>query len=154
MSNAAKLMTGITLVTVPTIVFGGLTVLGILTSGSAGMPGGPELTVAQYALFRAGHAHAGVLVILSIVVQVLLDHARLPVGMTWSARVAAPLAAICVSGGFFGVAYIPALRTVLYSGAALVCYATLTTGVGLLRSLRRPRPVADEVATAPRPVTV
>lgn len=32
MSSAARLMTGITLVTVPTIIFGGLTVLGVLTS--------------------------------------------------------------------------------------------------------------------------
>ena len=36
-------MIGITLMTVPTI-FGGLTVLGVLTSGAAGMPRGPELT--------------------------------------------------------------------------------------------------------------
>jgi hypothetical protein len=143
-------MAGITLVTVPTIIFGGLTILGVLTSGTAGIPGGPELTAVQYSLFRAGHAHAGVLVVLSIVVQVLLDQARLPVGVTWSARVAAPLAAICVSGGFFGLVYVPALRALLYAGASLVAYATVTTGVGLLRSLRRPRPV-PEMATRPQP---
>ncbi len=153
MSSAARLMTGITLVTVPTIIFGGLIVLGVLTSGTAGMPAAPELTAVQYALYRAGHAHAGVLVILSIVVQVLLDYARLPVEMTWSTRVAAPLAAICVSGGFFGLAHIPALRALLYAGAALVCYATLTTGVGLLRSVRRARTVPGEVAPRPHPVT-
>ena len=135
MSSAARLMTGITLVTVPSIIFGGLTILGVLTSGAAGIPGGLQLTSAQYALYRAGHAHAGVLVILSIVLQVLLDHARLPVGMAWSTRVAAPLAAIFVSGGYFGFAHVPALRVLLYAGAALVAFATLTAGVGLLRSL-------------------
>jgi hypothetical protein len=145
-SSAAKLMTGITLLTVPTIIFGGLTVLGVLTSSVAGLPGGPELTATQYALYRAGHAHAGVLVLLSIVLQVLLDHARLTTRMTWSARVAAPLAAILVSGGFFGVAYAPALRFVLYAGAALVAYATLTVGIGLLRSLRGVQPMSAPVA--------
>jgi hypothetical protein len=134
-------MMGITLLTVPTIIFGGFTVLGVLTSGEAGLPGGPELTAAQYALYRAGHAHAGVLVLLSLVLQVLLDHARLSVPMTWSARVAAPVAAILVSGGFFGLAYVPALRIVLYAGAALVAYATLTVGIGLLRSLRGVEPL-------------
>lgn len=71
-------------------------------------------------------------------VQVLLDHARLPAALTWSTRVAAPLAAIFVSSGFFGLAHVPVLRTVLYAGAALVCFVTLTTGVGLLRSLGGP----------------
>jgi hypothetical protein len=146
-SSAAKLMTGITLLTVPTIIFGGLTVLGVLTSGVAGLPGGPVLTSTQYALYRAGHAHAGVLVLFSIVLQVLLDHARLAMRMTWSARVAAPLAAIFVSGGFFGVAHIPALRFVLYAGAILVAYATLTVGIGLLRSLRGIQSVPAPVAT-------
>ena len=115
------------------------------------MPGGPELTAVQYALYRAGHAHAGVLVLLSLVLQVLLDHARLSSRMTWSARVAAPLAAILVSGGFFGVAYVPALRLVLYSGAALVAYATLTVGIGLLRSLRGVEPLPVPAANR-RPV--
>ena len=110
MSTAARLMIGITLVTVPTIILGGLTVLGVLTSGAAGLTGGPELTALQYALYRAGHAHAGVLVILSIVLQVLLDHARLSTAVCWSARGAAPLAAILVSAGFFGIAHAPALR--------------------------------------------
>jgi len=104
MSDPARLMAGITLLTVPTIVFGGLTILGALTGGRAGLPAPPDLSPVQYALYRAGHAHAGVLVILSLVVQVLLDQARLPAGLTWSARVAAPLAAIFVSGGFFGAA--------------------------------------------------
>lgn len=135
MTQASRLMIGITLVTVPTIVFGGLTVLGVVTDGRAGLPG-PELTALQATLYRAGHAHAGVLVILSLVLQLLLDHVRLGRGTAWSARVAAPLAAILVSGGFFGLAHAPALRVLLYAGAALVSYATLTVGVGLLRSVR------------------
>jgi hypothetical protein len=137
MSRAARLMLGTTLVTVPTIVYGGVVILGILTSGVAGLAPGVELSPVQLALYRAGHAHAGVLLILSLFVQVAVDHVSLPVAAAWGARIAAPLAAVVVSGGFFGLAHVPALRWLLYAGAALVALTTLTVGVGLLRSVRR-----------------
>jgi hypothetical protein len=136
MSLAARLMAGATLVTVPTIVYGGLVVLGVVTGGGAGFQPGVSLTPLQVTLYRAGHAHAGVLVILSLVVQVLLDQAALPPALAWAARVAAPLAAIFVSGGFFGLAHAPGLRALLYIGATLVVLVPLTTGIGLLLSLR------------------
>jgi hypothetical protein len=136
MSFAARLVAGATLVTVPTIVYGGLIVLGVVTGGTAGIHPAISLTPVQVSLYRAGHAHAGVLVILSLVVQVLLDHARLGPGVRWAVRVVAPLAAIVVSGGFFALAHAPQLRGILYTGAALVALATFATGIGLLRSLR------------------
>lgn len=136
MSFAARLMVGVTLVTVPTVVFGGLTLLGVVTSGAAGLAPGIELTPIQQTLYRAGHAHAGVLVILSVVLQIVLDHARLGAGLSWSARVGAPAAAVLVSGGFFGLAHAPPLRTLLYAGALLVVWATVVAGVGLLRAAR------------------
>jgi hypothetical protein len=142
MSAAARLMMGLTLVVVPTVVVGGLTVLGVITSGAAGLPGPRELTPLQATLYRAGHAHAGVLVLLSLVLQVVLDHVRLSAAVAWSARVAAPVAALLVSGGFFGLAHAPPLRVLLYAGALLVSYATLATGVGLLRTLRHAAPLA------------
>ncbi len=133
MTRDARYVMGITLLTVPTIVYGGLTILGILTNGGAGLPG-PSVTPLQQSLFRAGHAHAGVLVILSLVLQIALDHARLAVRWGWAARLGVPLAAILVSGGFFGLAYSPGFSGLLYGGAALVAYATLATGIGLLRA--------------------
>ena len=136
MSSAARIMAGITLLTVPTIIYGGLTVLGIVSAGSAGLSPGLALSPAQVTLYRAGHAHAGVLVILSLVLQVMLDHAALPGPLTWVVRVAAPLAAILVAGGFFGLAHLAALRVLLYAGASLLAFATITAGIGLLRGLR------------------
>lgn len=122
MSVATRLMLGLSLVTVPTVVFGGLAVLGVVTSGTAGLAFDVQLTPVQVSLYRAGHAHAGVLLILSLVLQIALDHARLPAGLAWAARIAAPLAAIVVSGGFFALAHLPPLRVVLYAGAALVAF--------------------------------
>jgi hypothetical protein len=118
---------------VPTIVYGGLTVLGVVSGGRFGMGVGRPLTPEQTTFFRAGHAHAGVLVILSLVLQLLLDHANLPGDLVWALRLVAPAAAILVSGGFFGIAFLPGFRVVLHLGAALIVFATLGAGVGLVR---------------------
>jgi len=133
-SREARLMTGITLLTVPTIMYGGAILLGVLTGGMAGIaPRALALDQTQWALYRAGHAHAGVWVILSLVIQVLLDSATLSSRVKWLARIAAPLAAVFVSGGFFGLAYRPGFRWLLYAGAACLLLVLVLTGVGLLR---------------------
>ncbi len=100
LSREARLISGLTLLTVPTIAFGGATLLGILTDGEAGIvPSDLELNETQWALFRAGHAHAGVWLIFSLVLQVLLDAATLSAGWKWLARLSAPIAAMAISGG-------------------------------------------------------
>jgi hypothetical protein len=133
LSREARVVSGIVLLTVPTIMFGGLTLLGILTTGAAGMAPEAHLSDTQWALFRAGHAHAGVWVILSLVLQVLLDSARLRPGLTWLARLSAPTAAVAISGGFFGLAFLETFRWLLYFGGAAMAVAVIVTGVGLLR---------------------
>jgi hypothetical protein len=134
LTREARLVSGVTLITVPTIMYGGATLLGVLTNGAAGIaPPGLQLDETQWALFRAGHAHAGVWVILSLVMQVLLDSAALSAALKWLARIAAPLGAIAISGGFFGVAFLPQFRILLYLGAASMAIAVLLSGVGLIR---------------------
>ena len=111
LSREARLVAGVIVLTVPTIMYGGLTLLGILTKGMAGLaPGRLALDDTQWALFRAGHAHAGVWVVLSLVIQVLLDATTLPTRLTWLARISAPVAVVGISGGFFGLAFLPAFR--------------------------------------------
>jgi hypothetical protein len=70
--------------------------------------------------------------------QVLIDATRLSAPMRWLARISAPVAAVTVSGGFFGVAFFPAFRWLLYVGGLSLFVATILTGVGLLRNLRAP----------------
>ena len=134
MSPDARLMCGISLVLVPTIVYGGLTVLGVISGEMYGAPAPTGLTPLQTTFYRAGHAHAGVLMLLSLFVQIFLDHAALPGSLIWPARISAVAAALLVSGGFFAVAHVPSLRGILYIGALLVAVTTLTVGVGLVRS--------------------
>jgi hypothetical protein len=129
-------MSGITLLIVPTIMYGGWTLLGVLMSGRVGgSVGGLHLDETQWALWRAGHAHAGVWTLLSLVVQILLDSARLSVGLLWVARISAPAAAIALSAAFFGLAFTAAFSPLLYLGIGLMLVALLTTGIGLLRGI-------------------
>ena len=115
-------------------MYGGVTLLGILTKGNVGItPEGLTLNATQRALFRAGHAHAGVWIVLSLVLQVLLDSATLLPNLKWLARISAPVAAVAISGGFFGLAFRADFRWLLYFGGVSLAVAVLLTGVGLLR---------------------
>ena len=97
---------------------------------------GLHLGETQWALWRAGHAHAGVGTLLSLVVQTLLDSAHLPVRLTWVARISAPASATALSAGFFGLAFSAAFSPLLYLGIGLMFIAFLTTAIGLLRGTR------------------
>ena len=137
LSKEAKLVSGITVLVIPTIMYGGWTLLGMLTHGSAvPMPGDLKLDDNQWALWRAGHAHAGVWTMLSLLLQILLDSTRLTSPLRWLARVAAPLAAVALSGGFFGLAFWASFRWLIYVGALAMLAALVITGVGLLRNIR------------------
>jgi len=134
LSRESKII-GILLILVPTIMYGGFTLLGILTKGGAGLaPGSLTLDETQWALWRAGHAHAGVYVLLSLILQPLVDHTNFSSSLKWVARLGAPLASIFIPAGFFGLAFIAGFKWLVYIG--IICLATsmLLTGVGLLKS--------------------
>jgi hypothetical protein len=132
MAPDARLMCGLSLVVVPTVAFGGTTLLNIITGRAYGTPGPPGLTPLQITLYRAGHAHAGVLLILNLLLQVALDDVS--GSLVWPTRIAAVAARVLMSAGFFGMAHRPALRLLLYAGVLCVLWATLATGTGLLRA--------------------
>jgi hypothetical protein len=134
MSHEARWMCGLTLILIPTIVYGGLTVLGIVSRRAMGAPAPDNLTPEQITFYRAGHAHAGVLSMLSLFLQFAIDYAALPAGFMWALRIGALGAALLVSGGFFGAAHLRSLRILLYLGALVLAAITLTVGVGLLRA--------------------
>ena len=134
LSRNARVMSGITILIVPTIMYGGWTLLGILTQGSVGFNmDAMRLNETQWALWRAGHAHAGVWTILAVLLQFLLDSTRLSTALTWLARICAPISAVAFSGALFGLAFSASFSTLLYLGVVLMLIALLTTGVGLLR---------------------
>lgn len=136
MSRTSKWMCGVILLTVPTIQYGGYFLLQIL-SGKVNELGLNEF---QKDMFRAGHAHAGVLVILALIAQILADHARLPNYLEWISRILFPLSAVLISGGFFGaaagenVSEPGPLIALLYIGAVFLAIALWMLGIGLIRS--------------------
>jgi hypothetical protein len=136
MTREARMMSGIILITVPTIQYGGYFLLTSLMNKSSGYMDNPL----RQNFFRAGHAHAGVIVILSLICQVLADGAALPSPMLWLARIGVPLAAILISSGFFfSVLRLDANQAggavaLIYAGALVLAVAVVTLGIGLLRS--------------------
>lgn len=136
MTREARLMSGIILITVPTIQYGGYFLLTSLMNKSSGYMDNPL----RQNFFRAGHAHAGVIVILSLVCQVLADAAVLPSPLLWAVRIGLPLSAILISSGFF-FSVLPPTATqasgavaLIYAGAVILALAVLTLGIGLLRA--------------------
>jgi hypothetical protein len=129
-------MAGIILILVPTIEYGGYFLLKSLSNPASGYIVNPV----REDLMRAGHAHAGVIILLSLIGQVLADSAALPARMIWCIRIALPLAAILMSAGFFLSMPSPAsthpngMISLVFVGATLLGLSVLGLAVGLLRS--------------------
>src|SRR6202158_2836893 len=136
MTREARMMSGIILITVPTIQYGGYFLLTSLMTKGSGYMDNPL----RQNFFRAGHAHAGVIVILSLICQILADAAVLPNSLLWAVRVGVPLAAILISSGFFFSMLSPTATEVsgavslIYARAVILALAVVALGVGLLRS--------------------
>ena len=131
LSDPARTVAGIILLTVPTIEFGGMFLLRIVR-------GSVPMTPFQKAFARAGHAHAGVLVTLGLVGVVLADATALTGLWGWLARSGIAISAILMSAGFFlssmgrDVHQPNGFIALLWAGAAMLAAGVLTLGVGLL----------------------
>ena len=139
MSRESRLLAGILLVVIPTVMFGGVSLLNFLTSGASGYVDNPL----RQDLFRAGHAHAGVYLVLSLVMLRYVDEAMLGPFWKWVARLGAPIAAILIPAAFFFSVASPQARepngliNLAYVGALFLAAAVLALGVGLIRAARR-----------------
>lgn len=135
MTNEARKISGFILLSVPTIIYGGYFLLTVLSGQQEHL----QLTYFQKSMFRSGHAHAGVLVILALLVQLFADHATLSNNWKWIARLSFPISAITISLGFFAAAIgkeitePTSLIAILYVGMGILLFGLLTLGVGLIR---------------------
>lgn len=137
MSRESRLTAGILLILLPTVVYGGTSILSLLI-------GDPEYArnALRQDLWRAGHAHAGVLLILSLVTLRYVDEARLPGWMKSVARHAVPASAVLLPAAFFLSVLSPeatepnAMIYLAYVGAVFLGIGLLVLGVGLIRSSR------------------
>jgi hypothetical protein len=93
-------------------------------------------------LWRAGHAHAGVWLVLALVALRYVDEATLSEGMRWVVRLAFPVAAVLMALGFFLSVLSPeatepnAMINLAYVAGHLLAVGLLVLGVGLIRGHR------------------
>jgi hypothetical protein len=138
-SRESRMFAGVLLVILPTVMFGGLSLLSFLTSNSPGYADNPL----RHDLWRAGHAHAGVYLVLSLVMLRYVDEAVLSPFWKWIARTGAPIAAILIPAAFFLSVASPTatqpngLINLAYVGALFLAAAVLSLGAGLIRAARR-----------------
>jgi hypothetical protein len=137
MSPESRRLAGALLLILPTVMIGGVSILSLLIND----PGYMRNPLRQD-LWRAGHAHAGVFLVLSLVALRYVDEAELGAGLKWLVRLAIPSAAILIPAAFFLSVLSPdatepnGLIALAYIGAAVLAAGVIVLGVGLLR---RPR---------------
>jgi hypothetical protein len=134
MTYESRLLAGVLLIILPTVMFGGVSLLSLLI----GDPSYTENPLRQD-LWRAGHAHAGVWLILALVALRYVDEAKLSNAMKRLVRGAIPIAAILVPAAFFLSVLSPDAKApngliyLAYVGAALLALGVLVLGIGLVR---------------------
>lgn len=134
MKTSSRLI-AITLFALVTVEFGGWSLLGLLT-------GQGSLTPFEEQFFRAGHAHAGVLLTLGLIYFVLMDRTTFSAGRQRMLGLVLLGGIIFQSGGFFlhmvageeGRSSIGTLSTRV--GAVLLAVALVSLGVGILQATR------------------
>jgi hypothetical protein len=113
-------------IALPTVMYGGYSLLRLINHGDS-------LTPFQTTWFRAGHAHAGVLLVMSLLYYLFLDQTTLASTTKQVGCVALFVGILAQSGGFFvhmlvGQPNEPSIGTLITTtGAAL-----LTIAVGIL----------------------
>jgi len=125
------------LLVLPTVVVGGVSILTLLIR---------DPRYAQNALrqdlWRAGHAHAGVLLVLSLIALRYVDESRLSDRAKAYVRSSIPASAILLPVAFFfsvlkpGATTPNALINLAYLGALVLVSGLFTLGVGLVRGPR------------------
>jgi hypothetical protein len=136
MAPASRRLAGILLVLVPAIAFGGASLLSMIVGEASGYLDNPV----RQDLWRAGHAHAGVMLILALVILRYVDDTALTGRWLWVARHGVPIAAILMPAGFFLSVLMPearepnALIALVPLGGLFLVAGVLTTGIGLIRT--------------------
>jgi hypothetical protein len=141
MSPQSRLVAGILLIVLPTVEIGGASILSLLIAD----PSYAQNDLRQD-LWRAGHAHAGVWLVLSLVALRYVDEATLSEGMRWVVRLAFPAAALLMPLAFFLSVLSPeatepnALIYLAYAAGIVLAVGLFVLGVGLIRGRRTAAP--------------
>lgn len=136
MSTGSRILAAILLIAVPTVEFGGLALLGMLTRRTPGYLDNPL----RQNMFRAGHAHAGVWLVFALVALLWVDQTDLGEPLKWVIRIAFVAAPILMPLGFFlsvtqpGAQRPNGIIALVYVAGLALGIGAVTLGVGLLAS--------------------
>jgi hypothetical protein len=131
LSDDSRVLAGILLLALVTVETGGLYMVQLVRGKAPATP-------FQVSFARAGHAHAGVLLILALVCQVLADNTDQTGLFDWLSRSGVAVAALLMPAGFFfssmgaGREQPNKLIALVYAGGTLLALALISLGVGLL----------------------
>lgn len=131
LSEASRTTAGILLLALVTVETGGLYLVKLVR-------GRAPATEFQEKFARAGHAHAGVLLLLALICQVLADSTQQTGPLSWLSRSGVAVSALLMPGGFFfssmgaGRTEPNRLIALVFAGAALLAASLLSLGIGLL----------------------
>jgi hypothetical protein len=137
MSPQSRLVAGLVLILVPTVEIGGASILTLLIAD----PAYAQNDLRQD-LWRAGHAHGGVWLVLSLVTLRYVDEAFLSEGMRWVVRLAFPAAAILMALAFFLSTLSEQAREpnamiyLAYVAGVMLAVGLLVLAIGLIRGRR------------------
>ena len=118
-------------IALPTVMYGGYSLLHLINRGNV-------LTPFQVSWFRAGHAHAGVLLLMSLLYYTFLDKTSLPLAIKHAACLTLVVGILAQSGGFFIHMLVGQPNeasigtTVTVTGAVLLAIAVLVLVYGLI----------------------
>jgi hypothetical protein len=134
MSEKSKRLAGILLLVLPTVIYGGVSILTFLINDPSYIQ-----NPLRQDLFRAGHAHAGVLLLLSLVSLLYIDNTRLNDALKGIVRFCIPFSAILLPAAFFfsvlkSDATEPnAFIYLAYIGAVVLATGLIILGIGLIK---------------------
>jgi hypothetical protein len=131
MSETTRLVAGILLLSLVTVETGGLYLVRLVQGAAPATP-------FQLGFARAGHAHAAVLLILSLTGLLYADAVQLAGIWGWLSRIGIPVAALLMPGGFFfssmgkGRTTPNGFIALVYAGAIVLAAGLASLGIGLL----------------------
>lgn len=130
--NSLRIFSIISWISLPTVMFGGYALLRFISRGG--------LSEFQHTYFRAGHAHAGVLLLMSLLYYLFMEQTSLSQSMKIIGAAILVVGILAQSGGFFlhmltGQPGQPSVGTIVTSiGALLLAVAVLILVIGLIRA--------------------
>jgi heme/copper-type cytochrome/quinol oxidase subunit 4 len=135
-----ELLPIIAVLSIITVEFGGFALLGFLT-GRGRLDDDERKHGFKFRFFRAGHAHAGVLIVLSLVYFIYLERTDYSSTMQWIAGLLIVAGTLAQSGGFFvhmGVGEenrrSPGTALTIL-GAIVIAVALVVLAIGLISAL-------------------